>query len=67
MNRKTILNKVATEMAHLYTNLKNKEIDRVDADSLANIAGKSLKAVQLDIADEFLLVEQRKRIRALAE
>ena len=62
MNRKKLLDKVANEMLDLYGELKGKRIERADADSLANVAGKALKAIQLEIADEYLLVEQRNRI-----
>lgn len=62
MNRKQVLNKLASEMMELYGDLKGKKVEREYADSLANVAGKALKAVQLEIADEYLLEEQRKRI-----
>jgi hypothetical protein len=62
MNRKDILDKVAFEMMGLYHELKGKRLERAEADSLANVAGKALKAVQLDIADEYLLEEKRKSL-----
>ena len=64
MDRKQILNDVAKEMMELYSNLKDNNIARESADSLANVAGKALKAVQLDIANEYLIEEQSKRISA---
>lgn len=55
MNRKEILAEVEADMKALYTNMSKKLLDRADADSFANIAGKRLKAVQLDLADDIFV------------
>jgi len=54
MDRKEILSEVESDMKTLYQKLVKRSIDRVDADSLANIAGKRLKVIQLDLADDAL-------------
>lgn len=62
MDRKESMERVAKNMAELYQDLKKRQIERAEADSLANVAGKELKAVQLDIADEYLLQEKLKHL-----
>jgi fructose-1,6-bisphosphatase len=52
MNRKEILSEIEADMKELYRQMTKKLIDRQDADSRANIAGKRLKVVQLDLADD---------------
>lgn len=58
MNRKDILSQVQDDMKALYEEMVKKLIDRTDADSLANVAGKRLKAVQLDLADDMFTNER---------
>lgn len=52
MDRKSILTEVEADMKTLYGRLVKRSVERTDADSLANVAGKRLKAVQLDIAHD---------------
>jgi hypothetical protein len=55
MDRAKVVTEVEEDMKALYGDLKSKDTDRNNADSLANIAGKRLKAAQLHLADEMLL------------
>jgi hypothetical protein len=43
---------VSNDMRELYSLFKAGVVDRNDADSLANIAGKNLKALSIVIADQ---------------
>lgn len=52
INRKEELSEVAADMKALYEKMMKKIIAREFGDSLANVAGKRLKAVQLDLADD---------------
>ena len=52
INRTSVLVDVESDMKALYKDFSSGSIQRDAADSLANIAGKRLKAVQLDLADE---------------
>lgn len=51
MNRDELLTEVAQDMRELYQTLKDGSTKREQADSLANVAGKRLKAFQLHLAD----------------
>jgi hypothetical protein len=55
MNRKDILTEVESDMKALYQRMVKKLVERADGDSLANVAGKRLKAVQLHIADDIVI------------
>jgi len=52
------LNKIKQDMSTLYDELRAGEIDLKMAAELANVAGKYLKAVQLDLATEIFLSTQ---------
>jgi hypothetical protein len=43
---------VSNDMRQLYSDFKSGAVQREDADTLANIAGKNLKALSLIIADQ---------------
>ena len=43
---------VSRDMRELYSKRKDGKVERVDADTLANIAGKNLKALAIVIADQ---------------
>lgn len=43
---------ISADMRALYDAFKSKTIDRGDADTFANIAGKNLKALAVVIADQ---------------
>jgi hypothetical protein len=62
MNRTNILTDVEQDMNKLYDQLRGRKIDRIEADSLANIAGKRLKAIQLDLADDIFKHEKTKHL-----
>ena len=52
------LNDIKQDMSTLYNELRAGEIDLKLASELANVAGKYLKAVQLDLATEIFLSTQ---------
>ena len=52
------LNNIKQDMSTLYDELRAGEIDLKLASELANVAGKYLKAVQLDLATEIFLSTQ---------
>jgi len=52
------LNNIKQDMSTLYDELRAGEIDLKLASELANVAGKYLKAVQLDLAAEIFLSTQ---------
>ena len=52
------LNDIKQDMSTLYDELRAGEIDLKMAAELANVAGKYLKAVQLDLAAEIFLSTQ---------
>lgn len=43
---------ISADMRELYSNFKSQAVDRGAADTLANIAGKNLKALALVVADQ---------------
>lgn len=55
MDRKSILTEIESDMKLLYSRRMKGAVDREDCDSLANVAGKRLKAVQLDLADDIFV------------
>ena len=62
------LNDIKQDMSDLYESVKNGTIDIKQASEMANIAGKYLKAEQLELAREVFVngraitIEQEKRI-----
>lgn len=44
---------ISADMRELYENFKNGKTLREDADTLANISGKNLKAIAIMLADQF--------------
>jgi len=46
---------VSADMRELHSNFKTRKIERADADTTANIAGKNLKALAIVIAGETFL------------
>jgi hypothetical protein len=62
INRKEELSEVAADMKSLYEKMVKKLIPREFGDSLANVAGKRLKAVQLDLADDIFVNEGKQRV-----
>lgn len=55
-----ILGEVTANMRELYNGVNSRETDLKMADSLANIAGKILKAQQLILAREIFVQEKSK-------
>ncbi len=56
------MNDIKQDMSELYDSLKSGQTEIKLADSLANIAGKYMKAEQLDLAREIFLSTQAKAI-----
>ena len=55
MNENTVQQEamtVSADMRELYSKFKSGAVDRGDADTMANIAGKNLKALAIVIADK---------------
>lgn len=61
INKETTL--IAGRMNELYSLYASRKIKREDADSLANIAGKHLKAVAINLANQMFLGELEKLTR----
>lgn len=60
------LNDIKKDMSVLYDELSEGKVDIKTAAELANIAGKYLKAEQLDLATNIFLSGQPKRVEKLA-
>lgn len=43
---------ISADMRELYSKVKAGDVERVNADTLANIAGKNLKALAIVVADQ---------------
>lgn len=56
------MNDIKTDMSELYECVKSGSVDLKVADSLANIAGKYLKAEQLQLAREIFVSDGGNRI-----
>lgn len=61
------LDDVKEEMSKLYDQVANGSCDLKHADTLANIAGKYLKAEQLQLAKDIFLADKSKALPALAK
>lgn len=57
---------ISADMRELYENFKNKAIPREDADTLANISGKNLKAISILQTDQ-IHSEAMLRIRSTTQ
>ena len=66
MNRKEVLSEVERDMKALYDRMVKKLLERADGDSLANVAGKRLKAVQLDLAEDIFTNDKLPGLRKLS-
>lgn len=56
------LDDVKSDMSELYEQVRNGECDLKLAGELANITGKYLKAVQLELAQEVFMANQPARV-----
>lgn len=60
------LDDVKDEMSKLYDHVANGTCDLKNADTLANIAGKYLKAEQLQLAKDIFLADKAKVLKLVA-
>lgn len=56
------LNNIKADMSELYDELRGGKIEIKAADTLVNVAGKNLKAYQLDLAEQIFLSGQPKKL-----
>ena len=61
---------ISKDMRELYSEFKGKNIERVDADSLANIAGKNIRALAIVLTEQALqkgFISLENRVKELHE